>query len=54
MGCKGPYANANCPTMKFNSGTSWPVQAGHGCMGCVEVGFFDKFATERKYEEGEK
>ncbi|MBU0720274.1 hydrogenase small subunit [bacterium] len=51
MGCKGPYANVNCPTMKFNSGTSWPVQAGHGCMGCTEVGFFDKFANERKYVE---
>ncbi len=51
MGCKGPYAHANCPTMKFNQGTSWPVQAGHGCMGCVEVGFFDKYATERKLEE---
>ena len=49
MGCKGPYANVNCPTMKFNSGTSWPVQAGHGCMGCTEIGFFDKFANERKY-----
>ena len=53
MGCKGPYTNVNCPTMKFNSGTSWPVQAGHGCMGCVEQGFFDKFATERKYVEEE-
>ena len=51
MGCKGPYANVNCPTMKFNSGTSWPVQAGHGCMGCTEIGFADKFANERKYEE---
>lgn len=54
MGCKGPYAYANCPTMKFNSGTSWPIQAGHGCIGCVESGFFDKFADERKYEEDEK
>ena len=54
MGCKGPYANVNCPTMKFNGGTSWPVQAGHGCMGCTEVGFFDKFANERKYVEEEK
>ena len=53
MGCKGPYANVNCPTMKFNSGTSWPVQAGHGCMGCVEMGFIDKFASERKYVEEE-
>ncbi len=51
MGCKGPYANVNCPTMKFNSATSWPVQAGHGCMGCVELGFFDKYANERKVVE---
>ena len=51
MGCKGPYANANCPTMKFNQGTSWPVQGGHGCMGCVEAKFFDRLATERKVEE---
>lgn len=51
MGCKGPYANVNCPTMKFNKATSWPVQAGHGCMGCTELGFFDKFANERKYVE---
>ena len=50
MGCKGPYTNVNCPTMKFNSGTSWPIQAGHGCMGCVEMGFVDKFANERKYD----
>jgi len=51
MGCKGPYANVNCPTMKFNQGTSWPVQAGHGCMACTEKGFVDKFANERVYEE---
>jgi len=50
MGCKGPYANVNCPTMKFNQGTSWPVQAGHGCMACTEKGFFDKYATERIYK----
>ena len=53
MGCKGPYASANCPTLKFNQGTSWPVQGGHGCMGCVEKGFFDKLANERKIEEKE-
>ncbi|MEA3353390.1 MAG: hydrogenase small subunit [Campylobacterota bacterium] len=51
MGCKGPYANVNCPTMKFNKGTSWPVQAGHGCMACTEVGFFDKYANERVVKE---
>jgi quinone-reactive Ni/Fe-hydrogenase small subunit len=51
MGCKGPFTNVNCPTMKFNLSTSWPVQAGHGCMGCTEKGFFDKFAHERLYIE---
>ena len=49
MGCKGPYSYANCPTMKFNAATSWPIQAGHGCMGCTELGFIDKLAHERKY-----
>jgi quinone-reactive Ni/Fe-hydrogenase small subunit len=51
VGCKGPFAFANCPTMKFNDSTSWPVQAGHGCIGCVEKGFFDKYANERKIDE---
>ena len=50
MGCKGPYAFVNCPTMKFNDSTSWPVQAGHGCMGCVEKDFFDTYANERKID----
>ncbi len=45
MGCKGPMTFNNCPTVKFNRGTSWPVAAGHGCIGCSEPGFFDKFNT---------
>ena len=27
-GCKGPRCHNNCPTVRFNDGTSWPVQAG--------------------------
>ena len=54
MGCKGPYAFSNCPTMKFNEGTSWPVQAGHGCMACTEKGFFDTYANERKMPQEER
>ncbi|MBI5593783.1 MAG: hydrogenase small subunit [Deltaproteobacteria bacterium] len=42
MGCKGPDTYNNCPTAKFNDGTSWPVQAGHPCLGCSEPGFWDK------------
>jgi hydrogenase small subunit len=35
MGCKGPEAFFNCPTIKYNGGTSWPVQGGHPCMACA-------------------
>lgn len=42
VGCKGPYTFNNCSTQKFNQGTSWPIQAGHGCMGCSEPDFWDK------------
>jgi len=41
MGCKGPETFHNCPTIKYNEGTSWPVQAGHGCLGCSEPHFWD-------------
>jgi [NiFe] hydrogenase small subunit len=40
-GCKGKRCHNNCPTQKFNDGTSWPVQAGHPCIGCSEPGFWD-------------
>jgi len=42
MGCKGPVTYNNCPVAKFNDGTSWPVEAGHPCIGCSEPGFWDK------------
>ncbi len=41
VGCKGPYTFNNCSRNKFNQGTSWPVQAGFGCMGCSEPDFWD-------------
>jgi hydrogenase small subunit len=41
MGCKGPEANFNCPTVQWNGGTSWPVKAGHGCIGCASPRFWD-------------
>ena len=52
MGCKGPYANMNCSLVKFNEGTSWPVQAGHGCFACGAGKIaFDKYANHRPLEE---
>jgi len=35
MGCKGPEAYYNCPTIRWNERTSWPVQAGHPCFACA-------------------
>jgi len=47
MGCKGPMTFNNCSIVKYNSGTNWPIGAGHGCIGCSEPQFWDKFAQER-------
>ena len=49
MGCRGPETYNNCPIAKFNDGTSWPVEAGHPCIGCSEPDFWDKMSPF--YEE---
>jgi len=41
VGCRGPETYNNCPVAKFNDGTSWPVEAGHPCIGCSEPKFWD-------------
>jgi [NiFe] hydrogenase small subunit len=43
VGCRGPETYNNCGIVKFNGGTSWPVQAGHPCIGCSQPDFWDKF-----------
>jgi hydrogenase small subunit len=40
MGCKGPAATYNCPNVRWNDGTSWPVQAGHNCIACASPHFW--------------
>ncbi len=42
VGCKGPTTYNACSTIRWNDGTSFPIQAGHGCIGCSEDGFWDK------------
>ncbi len=55
MGCKGPYADLNCSLVKFNEGTSWPVQAGHGCFGCgLGKLAFDHLANNREVDDETK
>lgn len=41
VGCKGPATFAPCPIFQWNSGTNWPIGAGHPCLGCTEPNFWD-------------
>lgn len=42
LGCKGPTTYNACATVKWNGGTSFPIESGHGCLGCSEPNFWDK------------
>src|SRR6204780_1709241 len=42
LGCKGPTTYNACATLKWNGGTSFPIESGHGCLGCSEPNFWDK------------
>ena len=48
MGCKGPITHNACTTLKWNQGTGFPMEAGHGCLGCSEPGFWDKKSIDGK------
>ena len=41
LGCKGPMTYNSCGTIKWNNGVSYPIQSGHGCIGCSEEDFWD-------------
>jgi hydrogenase small subunit len=41
VGCKGPSTYNACSVTKWNNGTSYPIQSGHGCFGCSEDNFWD-------------
>jgi hydrogenase small subunit len=42
LGCKGPTTHNACATVKWNNGAGFPIEAGHGCIGCSEPRFWDK------------
>jgi [NiFe] hydrogenase small subunit len=44
VGCQGPETHANCPKIRWNQGTNWPIGAGHPCIGCHEPDFWDKMS----------
>jgi hydrogenase small subunit len=41
MGCRGPVTYNACGVMRWNCGVSYPIQSGHGCIGCSEANFWD-------------
>lgn len=41
VGCKGPSTYNACGVTKWNQGTSFPIQSGHGCFGCSEENYWD-------------
>ena len=43
LGCKGPSTYNNCPKALFND-VSWPIRAGHPCIGCSEPNFWDNLS----------
>ncbi len=49
VGCKGPSTYNACGVMKWNNGTSFPIQSGHGCIGCSEENYWD---NGRLYSRG--
>ncbi len=41
LGCRGPTTYNACSTVRWNDGVSFPIQSGHGCIGCSEKDFWD-------------
>lgn len=41
LGCKGPVTYNACAITKWNNAVSFPIESGHGCLGCSEPDFWD-------------
>ena len=52
MGCKGPVTFQNCPRVRWNEGTNWPIGCGHPCVGCAEADFWDKMTPFYNHLQG--
>jgi hydrogenase small subunit len=43
LGCKGPETYNACSAIGWNGGTSSPMHTGHGCLGCSQPDFWDRW-----------
>lgn len=41
VGCRGPEAYNSCGNIRWWNGLSYPIQSGHGCIGCSQNNFWD-------------
>ena len=41
VGCRGPETYNSCGNLRWWNGLSYPIQSGHGCIGCSEKDFWD-------------
>lgn len=41
VGCRGPVTYNACGVTRWNNGVGYPIQSGHGCIGCSEANFWD-------------
>ncbi|MCW8906242.1 MAG: hydrogenase small subunit [Sedimenticola sp.] len=51
LGCRGPVTHNACAVYKWNQGTSFPIEAGHPCLGCSEPGFWDRDGFYRSLDD---
>jgi len=51
LGCKGPDTKADCPTLQWNNGVNWCVDANSLCIGCTNPTF--PAQSLRKKEEAQ-
>ena len=52
VGCKGPVTFHNCPSVRWNEGTNWPIGCGHPCVGCSEPNFWDTMTPFYRHLDG--
>jgi hydrogenase small subunit len=52
VGCKGPATFHNCPNIRWNDHTSWPIACGHPCIGCAEPAFWDRMTPFYQHLKG--
>jgi len=41
LGCRGPVTYNSCGNLRWWNGLSYPIQSGHGCIGCSNDHFWD-------------